>query len=336
MGVRAVDGDRGRSRPGPQRRLREPRGFAADGATLLAELDQQELAVRRVIKNTGVVFGALNERQGALRQLVRNSNETFEATASRNEALAETFRVFPTFLDESRATLARLERFSIDTRRLVNQLKAPADDLGPTVRDLGDLAPDLEGLFGDLPPLIRAGRIGLPDLERTLRGAEPVFEGLDLFLDELNPILSYANFYQARIAGFITNSGPDISGNNGGERYQTNVALIEPRSFEIYRERPEFDRGTAYLQPNSLNRTLALGTYETLNCDHVGGEQPDPDDAQDVNPLQRDGERRPPCFVAPRSLYGGTVVDRLGPDGRAPNVPAPQGVEGVPPADPNR
>ena len=35
-------------------------GFAVDGATLLAELDQQEVAVRRLIKNTGVVFGAVN------------------------------------------------------------------------------------------------------------------------------------------------------------------------------------------------------------------------------------------------------------------------------------
>ena len=83
-------------------------GFAVDGATLLKELDQQEIAVRRLIKNTGVVFGAINEREGALGELIVNSNNTFEATASRDAALAETFRVFPTFLDESKATLARL------------------------------------------------------------------------------------------------------------------------------------------------------------------------------------------------------------------------------------
>ena len=81
--------------------------------------------MRRLIKNTGVVFGAINEREGALRELIVNSNNTFEATASRDVALAETFRVFPTFLDESKATLARLERFAVDTRPLVNALKAP-------------------------------------------------------------------------------------------------------------------------------------------------------------------------------------------------------------------
>ena len=76
------------------------------------------------MKNTGVVFAAINERDGALRELIQNSNNTFEATASRDEALAETFAIFPTFLDESRLTMERLERFSRNTHPLVNDLKA--------------------------------------------------------------------------------------------------------------------------------------------------------------------------------------------------------------------
>ena len=121
--------------------------------------------MHRLVRNTGQVFGALNERQGALRELILNSKRTFEATASRDKALAETFAIFPTFLDESKATMARLEDFSRSTHPLVNDLKGPADDLGPTVRDLGDLAPDLEKLFRDLGPLIRESRTGVPALE---------------------------------------------------------------------------------------------------------------------------------------------------------------------------
>ena len=269
-------------------------GFAVDGATLLEELDTQQAAVRRLVKNTGRVFGAINEREGALGQLIVNANNTFEATASRDEALADTFQVFPTFLDESKATLARLQTFSTDTRPLVNALKPSADNLGPTVRDLGDLAPDLEGLFRDLDPLIKAGDRSLPELERILRGAEPVFRGLNVFLDELNPILSYGNFHQARIAGFITNAASDISGDNGGERYQTNVGLIEPRSFMRFETRPDFDRGNAYLQPNALNRTLALGGYESIDCAPAGGEKPNPDDnLDDPNPLTKNSGKRP-------------------------------------------
>ena len=64
-------------------------GFAGDGSKLLDALDEQEIAVRHLVRNTGRVFGAINEREGALRELIVNSNDTFEATASRDEALAE-------------------------------------------------------------------------------------------------------------------------------------------------------------------------------------------------------------------------------------------------------
>ena len=125
-------------------------GFAVDGAKLMQVLDEQNVAVHRLVRNTGRVFGAINERRGALRELILNSKRMFEATASRDKALAETFAIFPTFLDESKATMARLEDFSRNTHPLVNDLKGPADDLGPTVRDLGDLAPDLEDCSDDL------------------------------------------------------------------------------------------------------------------------------------------------------------------------------------------
>ena len=81
--------------------------FSQSGSDVLSVLDEQDQAVEQLIRNTGVVFGALNEQEGALQQLIVNSNNTFEATASEQEALAETIQVFPTFLRESRLTLAR-------------------------------------------------------------------------------------------------------------------------------------------------------------------------------------------------------------------------------------
>jgi phospholipid/cholesterol/gamma-HCH transport system substrate-binding protein len=306
-------------------------GFSVDGAKLFETLDQQEVAVRRLIKNTGVVFGAINEQDGALRQLITNSNETFEATASRDAALAETFRIFPTFLDESKATLARLERFSRNTHPLVNDLKRPADNLGPTIRDLGDLAPHAERLFRDLPPLIRASKTSLPQLEDILEGAEPLFEAAHVFFPELNPILSYFNYRQDTIAGFITNAGPDLSGKGSGRRQQTQIGIPgDPRSFEKHMTRPSWERGNSYLEPNALQRGIALGTIESFDCKGAGGEKVDPVD----NPPPG-GDKQPPCFVAPPSLYDGKLYTKL-PRGRAPKVDAPKGREGRRPArDPN-
>ena len=306
-------------------------GFAVDGAQLLGELDQQETALRRLVRNTGEVFGAVNEREGALAGLITNANRAFGATASRDRALAETVRVFPTFLDESKATLSRLERFAGDTRPLVNRLKPAADDLAPTVRDLGDLSPDLAGLFRDLSPLIRAGRSGLPDLGRTLKGAEPLMEAAHVFLPELNPILSELNYHQATVAGFISNASPDLLGDFGGQRYQTQVAIIEPKSFLGFPElhRPFNEVGNAYLEPNALSRAPALGTHEAHDCKPAKGERKNPVDAE--IPLLK----APPCFVEPPSLYDGKQFI-LPQRGEAPLRKAPRGLEGREPADPDK
>ena len=303
-------------------------GFAVDGAKLMQVLDEQDTAVHDLVKNTGQVFGAINERRGALRELILNSKRTFEATASRDKALAQTFAIFPTFLDESKATMARLEDFSHNTEPLVNDLKGPADDLGPTVRDLGDLAPDLENLFRDLGPLIRVSRNGVPALGRTLHEAQPLADALHTFLPELNPILSFFNFHQTTIAAFITNGGADLAADYGtGQRGQTQMGIIEGRSFEPYKygsDPPPWVRGNAYMHPNSLMRALHLGTIESFKCPK--GEVKQPDDA--VKPGESHEDKLAPCFELPPSLYDGKVFSLLR-RGVAPLRSNPKGFEGT-------
>ena len=320
--------------PGPAEDLNDAlgnlSGFAVDGSKLLKVLDEQEAAVRRFVKNTGVVFGAINEREGALHDLILNANNVFEATQSRDEALARTIAIFPTFLDESKATLARLERFSRNTHPLINDLKGPADDLGPTVRDLGRTAPYLERLFRDLKPLIRVGRTSVPELKDVVHEIGPVLDALHPFFQELNPILSYFNFQQTVIVGFLQNGAPDVSGHAGGQRYQTNVGIIEDSSFNRWLKRPDFERGNAYMEPNGLERAIALGTIESFDCRPSGGEQPEPKDAEPIPPPAKNAEKRPPCFVAPPSLYSGKKFN-IPPRGVAPKKDRPgfrQGSDG--------
>jgi phospholipid/cholesterol/gamma-HCH transport system substrate-binding protein len=310
--------------------------FSVDGAELLGTLDEQRRAVRGLVRNTGEVFGAINEREGALRSLIVSSNQVFDATASRDEALAETLEVFPTFLDESKATLARLERFSRDTHPLVNALKAPADDLGPTLRDLRGLAPDLEGLFRDLPPLIRTSRTTVPRLREVLRGAEPVLEALRPFLDELNPILAYFNFNREVITTFMASPASALAGHEPfgdlipRNHYLPQIAAIDGRSFERYTRRPPYDRGNAYIAPNAYARAAPLGAVETFgSCDNTGtGEVRDPQDAGGPGT-----HAAPPCFVQPPSLLDGQRFPLLE-SGEAPSTPAPQGRAGREPARP--
>ncbi len=313
-------------------------GFAESGADVLEVLDTQEQATTELIRNTGVVFRALGEREGQLASLIRNGNDVFEATASRDDALADTFAVFPTFLDESRFTLDRLRDFSQRTRPLVRELGPVADDLGPTVRDLGDLAPDLENLFRDLDPLIDISNRNLPRLEKILREAGPLFEGLFPFLEELNPVLSFANFDQRVLALFFQTGGATLNGGmlhddpNGEqvpERYVRGYGIINSKGLRLTGDDgipPDFI-GNTYPEPNTYERAASFGAIEAFTCAQTGqpGNGERPDSAPGLLP----------CFVKPSSLYGGTHYPRVE-RGEGDFVAPPQGRDGAAPADPSR
>jgi virulence factor Mce-like protein len=307
--------------------------FFEGGADLLRPLAEQEVALRRVVRDTGRVFDAISREEGQLRGLITNGEATFGALASRDDALAETFAVFPTFLRETRTTVQRLEDFARNTDPLVRDLAEPARDLAPTLRDLGDLSPDLERLFKDIDPLVRVSRTGVPAAERFLQGAEPLLEATHVFMPELNPILSYLSFARGQVAQFITVGGAALAGNGEGgylgragvEHYLPQVAIIDGRSFERRERRPEWERANSYIAPNAYNRAIPLGAIESFDCRANGGETRDP---------EGEGESaQPPCFEQPPLLWGNQKYPRLR-RGRALRVDAPEGNEGTQPATP--
>jgi phospholipid/cholesterol/gamma-HCH transport system substrate-binding protein len=302
--------------------------FSEAGADLLEPLDRQRIALRRLIRDTGRVFGAASEQAGALRGLIVNGNRTFEALASRDDALAETFQVFPTFERETRATMARLERFARETDPLIRLLRGPAEDLPPTLRDLADLSPDLEQLFRDVDPLLDASEEGVPAATRVIRGLEPVLESAHVLLPEVNPILAYLQFNRALVASFIVAGAGSIGENMAGgyleprteetpEHLLPQSSFFEVRSFLRDTTRPPWDRGNAYLAPNARWRAIGLGVIESFDCNPSGGEVRDPIDNAGI-------ATAPPCFVAPPSLFQDQKYARLR-RGRAPFVNAPVG-----------
>jgi phospholipid/cholesterol/gamma-HCH transport system substrate-binding protein len=302
-------------------------GFVASGEDVLRVLDQEEPALHALVRNSGRTLAAVNERRGQLRELIVNANNFFGALASRNESLAETVFILPTFLDESKATLQRLREFAIDTRPLVRDLKPVADDLHPTLRDVGRLAPDLRRLFRNLDPLIDESERNLPPAADFIAGAEPVFEALHVYLPELNPILSFANFEQAQLADFITVGGGTLSATlpplpgEGPRHYLRQYGVINGRGLGLNRTRPSYERANAYPGPNYLKRARSLGIFEAFDCKPSKGEVRE----------SKNGE--PPCYVAPRSLFDGRFFPRLE-RGGAPLRPPPPGTLGSEPADP--
>ena len=145
---------------------------------------------KRLVRNTGEVFGAFNERQGALRELIVNSKRTFEATASATRRSPRRSRSSRPSSTSRKATRRGSRTSRATTRPLVNDLKGPADDLArhsatsatsrrtssaSSATSIRSCARAEDGVPASSAPLARRSR--------SRRGSTP-------FPPELNPILA--------------------------------------------------------------------------------------------------------------------------------------------------
>lgn len=258
--------------------------FARSAGDLLEVLDEQRAALRGLVRNTGVVMAALTDRETQLRALVQNTDTVFSAIAKQSDAWAQTWQIMPTFLRESRLTFDRLGRFAHDTDPLIDELRPAIDDLGPTLRSVHDLAPDLEALFVRLRPLIDISRTSLPATRDVLDGLRPMLGALGPWLEELNPILAWVGMNQTTLSDLFANLGSSTAARtkSGDPRavghYLRQIGPIGTESVAFYPTRLPSNRGNAYFNPLSLiSPELArTGIQASFDCDNAGGEKPEP------------------------------------------------------------
>ena len=257
--------------------------FVASGTDLLKVLNTHDGAVRGLVRNTGVMFGALTEREDQLQNVIRNSDRVFETTAQRQEALADTFRVFPTFLDEARETQVDLESFSRETRPLVQDLRPAMQDLRPTLRDVRRLAPDLRNLFRDLDPLIDEAQTGMPAVRDTLQDLRVLTKTFQPWLEEVNPPLEWFEYQQHTLTDFFANGGGALVDTQPDQRfpfemghYLGQFSIFGSESVQVQSglqgTQPPNARGNAYPDP-----TMTTGSEQqkrmiiaSWDCRHTG------------------------------------------------------------------
>jgi len=252
--------------------------FTKRGADLLAVLDEQESAVRGLVRDTGEVYAALTQDEGKLRSLITGSHGVFRQTADQRNSLAEAFTIFPAFLSESKLTLNRLERFSRDTRPLVRDLRPVARELKPTVRAVRALAPDLKRFFMNFDQQITASRRGVPALREVLDETRPLFRSLGPFLSEFNPIFEWLEVHQHLVADFLSYGASGLSdttstapsGETGHYLRQLGVTGLE--SIGVHRTRLSSNRGNAYLPPIYTGRETSQRLIQpSWDCKPSGG-----------------------------------------------------------------
>jgi phospholipid/cholesterol/gamma-HCH transport system substrate-binding protein len=234
--------------------------FAENTEDVLAVLRRQSGATRALVRDTGAVFEALTERRGQLRGLISNSNRVFGTTARRNQELADSFRVLPTFLRETRTTVRRVTRFANATNPLITQLRPAARELSPTLIDLKAISPDLKGLLRDLGPLIRVSRRGLPALERVLDDARPLLARIDPTLRNLIPVLDYVGLYKRELAAFFAldsaaTQATDLPpGRKSPLHYLRTTNPVNPEALAVAPRRLATNRPNPYLEPGGYGK----------------------------------------------------------------------------------
>jgi virulence factor Mce-like protein len=257
-------------------------GLAANADEVLSTLDTQRQALGELVRTSGVLFRVLERHSAGLHGTIVNSATVFAAAASQRSALQQAFEIFPTFLNETKATQQRVGTFAIDADPLVRALRAPLRDLAPTLVELRELAPNLTYVFHQLGPLITAARTGIPASTQTLSATRPVLRSLGPFLDQLNPVLAYLQLQSRLVSDFIDGPGGALNattptpapGSPGHYLRQFGPTGLE--SAAIYRDRPANERGDAYPVPASVlsipshDKYLIVPEWDCMNTGAPG------------------------------------------------------------------
>lgn len=240
---------------------------------LFRVLDSQRLAVGQLFRNGATTFSALRGRQGELGDLIQSSNAVFQTTAQRNHDIEALFRAFPTFLDESRLTFARLKGFSVNADPLMRQLVPAAEELSPTLISISKLAPEAKGFFEGLAPVIKRAPTGFAALREIFRDEfPPLLRALDPFLRNLNPILVGLKLYKVETASFFANIAATFSGvlteeGEGEPHYLRAIGGMTPETITTYPRRLAINRNSAYSPPKWAEGLIeGLPSFDTRQC----------------------------------------------------------------------
>jgi phospholipid/cholesterol/gamma-HCH transport system substrate-binding protein len=246
---------------------------------LFRVLNSQKLAVGKLFSNGAKTFEALRGREGELADLIESSNELFKTTASRDQDIEALFRAFPTFQDESRATVERLRSFAVNADPLSRQLVPVAEELSPTLIKFSELAPEAKALFLALPPAIKEAPTGFPALRKLFRDEfPPLLRATEPFVRNLNPLVTGLNLYKQEVAGTVGNLAAAFHGqlpeeNARGEnlRYLRLMGPITSDTLSTYPTRLTLNRNSPY-SPPGWAELLAKGlpSYGTSQCTSGG------------------------------------------------------------------
>ncbi len=248
--------------------------FAERADDLLRVLDSQRLAVKQLLADGGATFDAISKQPDQLRSLIQNTESVFSTTAARDTEIREIFQALPTFQDEARLTLDRLDTFAADTNPLITQLRPVARQLSGTLIALKRLSPVAERFFHGLGPVIQRAESGFGSLRVVLDDQLPPFLGrLDPYFDQLIPVLDTVDRYKHEVTAFLGNTSSAINAASvpAGEQDPINyLRATGPLSPAVLGSPPspyKTSRFNAYVKPGGYTKlSQGLDSFVTAQC----------------------------------------------------------------------
>lgn len=281
--------------------------FADDSTQVLRVLDSQHRAVTRLVRDTGDVLGSISARRGELTSLVRSGDRVLDTTARRDAELTRAIRILPTTLRELRPTMAAVEGLSHDAAPVFHDLRPGGRAFAPALRDTAKLAPELQGLFGDVDRVAGAAKTGLPAATRVVHAAQPVFQILDPTLREAVPVVQYLLLFKQDLVTSFANLASATQASQpaqpGGDpiHYIRVVVPFTEEGFAGHAKRLGTNRHNPYFTPGGLMK-LPSG-LESIDCSNTGnasgGEPAPPCKVQ--SPLEWQGKKLAYPHVEPES-----------------------------------
>ena len=114
-----------------------------------------------------------------------------------------------------------------------------ARELSPTLVDIGRLAPEAEGFFKGLGPVIDSAPSAFPAFRRLFRDDfPPLLRSLDPFVRSLNPIVKAIGAYRHELSALVANAAATTNGvslvKGRKVHYLRTLSLLNPESVATY------------------------------------------------------------------------------------------------------
>src|SRR4051794_4090952 len=163
-------------------------------------LHGQEDEIAGFVSAGSTVLGELGNRELALRRIVSSGRATLEALAGSTASVEQGLGELPGLLPGGTRALRAAEPLLREARPVVDDLRRAAPELAPALADIGPLASNTVKTVKDVS--------GLPSLRKVLRLVilgGPTVPGLQASVENLVPLLRYAAPRVKGIDSFFAN-----------------------------------------------------------------------------------------------------------------------------------